>query len=257
MNARVEDHDRHVEDWYPKIESLFVGRLALHRIDELYTHVKGCDRCERVFNRFASAEKRLFGRPKAISPFAAERVRGRLFHRDGAPRARLPVLGFVSAVVASIALLAVFVPRAFQASNEFGSRGANEANAIADDASFRALAVSLDAKGSLEVRDLASGRQTLAPSTRVKLVYSNFGAYAYASVAVIDSSGSTIVAVPPMPIDRNVVDAELGRAIAIPDDAAKGPIEIVARFSTTPGPASKDDLVRVVKAEIGPSVEGR
>src|SRR5215471_17920997 len=99
MNERVEGPDQHDDAWYGKIETLFSGKADSARVDEVYAHLKTCDRCERTFNRFALAEKGLFKRAHALSPHASERVGRRIFKAERKSAARFPIVGLVAATV--------------------------------------------------------------------------------------------------------------------------------------------------------------
>lgn len=97
----LDDHVGQLE----RIERHFLGALSPRESEEVYDHVRGCPRCERAYERFASAERALYasGGERALSPASLDRVRDRLFE-GAAPvvapeprgypalRAALPVL---------------------------------------------------------------------------------------------------------------------------------------------------------------------
>jgi hypothetical protein len=259
MNARVEEHQQHADAWFAKIESLFKGKLDGEKAVELYAHVKSCDRCEKVFNRFATAEKALFGEKHAMPSFASDRVASRLFVDAKKPGARPAIIGIAFASALSLMLLVGIVPRTTERAEEFRARSGSTAG-VKTDAMLRAFAVALGSDGELDVRDLASSQSKPKVGDRIKLLYSNFGPYSYASAVIIDAGGKTIARIAPALIDRNVEDTDLAPAIPLPDDVTAGPMKIIVVFSTNANgaagagspsePASADRIVRVIETEL-------
>lgn len=247
MNERIEYSERAHDETIGAIEELFRGSLSKERADEVSAHVLSCDRCERVYQRYADAERALFAQnqEKGLTPFAQDRVRARLF--GDAPPQKSKVPGFLLSTAATIALacvLAIFVmPQT--PPEEFGSRGAG-AETLAPESKLRALVLVPKGEG-IEVVDLAAGAHVLQKGDRLKLLADSSAAQRFASAVVAAEEGRVLAEVEPVEIGANAKDAAVGPTITVADWPPA--VKIVLRLGADQKRAVANDTARDQGAE--------
>jgi hypothetical protein len=243
----VEQHDAILRD----IEALFRGRLEKDRAGAVVDHVKDCDRCERVYQRYADAEGALFRDKKSeLNLFAKNRVAARLFDTAPKPRPRfVPKLVAGMTAAAAFALMAiVFVPQ-----SQYTARGNDEA--LAPETTLRVLAVTKD----LQVVDLAGGDVKITQGDRLKLLYDSGARHRFGTVAIVHESGRVLADITAKNIDADVVDRPFGAMIPV-DNWPKGQVAFIMRLSIEPQPSVTDfgatakdepgDAIRVLKVRV-------
>jgi hypothetical protein len=224
-----------------KIERLFQGKLPDDQARELVTHLRDCQPCLRLYERFAGAEKAMFvaegKRSPDLNPYQEARVSQRLFATTPAKPRWSPKLLWSTGLLASAlsALLLVSVTnRAHTPTETFGARGGGVPEKKAPDVSFRALRLRQAPDGRIEVSDLASGLEGVRPGDRIKLLYTNFGKDRFAEVAALGAGGRVLPLAGQTEVRSDAEDQVFGDSIVVSTEWPSGPIRIVARFSETP-----------------------
>jgi hypothetical protein len=206
------------------IEQLFRGRLASGKADEVSAHVRECEACDRVYQRYAEAERALFEKtPHAEFPaFAQQRVAARLFKEPGVAPKRLPKFLISTATAGALAALALvlFIPR-----GDFAPRG--DQQRLAPSSTLRALALRDEG-----VVDLASA--PLRRGDRLKLLADTGPEQRWASAIIVAEDGRVFATIEPAEIGPNAADAPLGSSILVDDTWPKGQSKIILRLAPDP-----------------------
>ena len=165
------------------------GRLSDREAEAMRAHVRTCERCERVYERHASAEAVLFAGASADAdsdlthPGQLDRVAARLFGADDSGAVPAPEKrsrwAFGGGLAAAAAVAAVVVTVGPEGERPIGGapdgrqsrQGA--ASTVSSSASLRALRVRITEAGP-RVTDLASG-DAVRPGDRIALLYTNLG----------------------------------------------------------------------------------
>lgn len=218
------DHGRYQES----IERLFTNGLSAEKQAELRQHIKGCNSCEQTYERFAKAERALFNNAPALTPFAAERVLGRLLPEKKPRREHRAWIYSVGGVMAAAAAILVIARGPTEAPSEFTTHN-NEVVAPQLQVTLRALRVRVDASGSAEVADVGAGGK-LSPGDNLKLLYSNLGEAATLKVEAITADGARHVLIKPFDMMAQSEDRSAGDAFIVPDTWPAGPVKIVGTF---------------------------
>jgi hypothetical protein len=222
------------------IEDLFYGRLPPERAAMVSSHVKSCARCERAFERWASAERALFEK-REWTPFAEDRVADRLFGAPPPKPRRAPA--FIGVFVTATALAAaaiVGLPRI--QTDEFAPRSGSGTH-LAPEVKLRALRVRAP-----EVADLSGGGE-LARGDRLRLFFDAGAAHRYASASIVAENGRVLEHLAPAEIEAGATDRPLGGGFTAGDDWPIGQVTIVLRLSATPAPAGRRFDERAYDAE--------
>lgn len=198
-----------------EISEFFHGRLGAARASEIRDHIRGCQQCDRLYERMALAEKALYKAGPKAAPPSFQRVSARLFEDAPAKRAALdwrPALGVLVAVSAALML---FVTVSQPRSDEFASRGIQAK--LTSELGLRALRVRRGGpEGRIELRDTAE--VPLRPSDELKLLYSS-AHYRYVSV-YLAQDGAILEAIEQIEI-KDAVNAKLPGTIRIGSSPAK------------------------------------
>lgn len=146
MNADRRDH-REVHGKAERlIERELSGEALKHEeLETLRGHLRECDRCRRVYDRYVAAEAQLFRGPdRAATPGQLQRVERRLLGDDrDAPGASIRGGWKPVAMVGAMAALAAVVLTVRAPLDEFQPRGGARPKDVGEDfgARFRALSV--------------------------------------------------------------------------------------------------------------------
>lgn len=254
MNERIEYSESAHDETIGAIEELFRGSLSKERANEVSAHVLSCDRCERVYQRYADAERALFAETNknVLTPFAQDRVRARLFGDAPPKKSKVPSFLLSSAVTVALAcVLAIFI---IPPQPELMSRGTN-AETLAPESKLRALV--LVPKGeAFEVIDLAAGDRGLQNGDRLKILADSSAQQRFASAIIAGENGRVLAELQPVEIGPNAKDAAVGETITVAGWPPE--VKIVLRLGADQKRAGADDAakdegsesVRVLKVRV-------
>jgi hypothetical protein len=239
----------HVE-YERMIEARIAGELSPERIDHLHDHLRSCNQCARLYERFVEAEQALCGSAAAINVLQRDRVEARLLASARPPKAWWAwsfraQLG-LAAITASLLALFLLVPP-----DEFASRGGGAT--LSSDIELRALAIEPRPEGGFAVHP-ASGR-TLGLGDHLRLLVENEADFDFITVELVGDK--RVVLLERHPIARTT-EAKLGDPIAVNQAWPEGEVQIRAVFfrgeNRAPSDASASDgddwAVRTVKARV-------
>lgn len=223
--------------------SFLHGGVSPADFEAMRRHVRECESCERLYERYAQAEAALHvgSTGKATNAGQLDRVAGRLF--DPAPatrRGNRPVWAGLSAFAAATAALVIAVavpgPEAGPgprpgSGDELRSRSGSSAQ-VAPDLGLRVLRARADGP-SVDVRDVTAVG-SVRVGDRVAILVTNLANAAQVQIDLMGSDGVIETLVASQPIASDVEDERVG-TLAVDDDWPSGPVVLRARFQLEGG----------------------
>jgi hypothetical protein len=232
------------------------GVLSARDHDAMRAHVRDCETCERVYERYAAAEAALYPRSADRPTHAGQvdRVAQRLFAREapaGAAGRERGARWAVGGALAAAAAVAIVVAAPGSGPRDVTGAGPDDGlrsrqggvAAVAPDASLRALRVRPGESGP-QVTDLGSGAAVRA-GDRVALLYTNLGDLDRVAIDRVTPDGSTTSVVEMTDIRADVEDERL-KTLVVTEDWAEGVHVLRARFV---GPGGRE-TVREVRLDV-------
>lgn len=222
------------------VRSFERGALPARDDSAMRGHVRDCETCQRVYERYAAAEAALYPRQADRSTHAdqVDRVAQRLFEREtrvgsaGRERGARWAAGTALAAAAAVAIV-VAAPGSDRrdtppvgVDDGLRSRQGGVA-AVAPDASLRALRVRSE-KSEPQIIDLGSGA-AVRPGDQVALLYTNLGELDRVAIDRVTPDGATTRVVEMTEIRADVEDERL-KTLVVTEDWAEGLHVLRARF---------------------------
>ena len=237
MSERIHD------ETIAAIEDLFRGKLSAERTKEVSSHVESCAECERVYQRYADAERAMFTKDAPLTPFASDRIQARLF---GAPKPKASVLPRFAPVLAAVAA-AVLAAIIYLPTDQLTARG-GDTKTLAPESTLRALALQNNG-GVVGVVDLGAGDKPLAKGDKVKLLADTSKDQHFASAVIVGANGKVIAEVAPIEIGPNADDAPIASSMLVDDTWPEGQVKIVLELAPTAKKADPDAIAHDDGAE--------
>lgn len=220
MNA---SNEQHVE---ADIARLFERGLSATEHDAMSAHVRTCARCERLYEKYAAAERALTRRaPDDLASASFDRVQARLLG-PAKPRPKTKWWAALGAVAAAAAVLLVL--RA--PTEELRARGGAEV--LRPEYAIRVLRVRGDAD-DLTVVDATSA--PLVAGDRLKVLASSGSGARWVRIRVADEAG-VVHSQAATALAPDALEAQLPGVIEVPPTWKIGAVRVVATFA-----ASVDD----------------
>lgn len=246
--------DRTHELMRRRVRAQFERGLDADERRVLFEHLRTCEPCRALYDRYASLERALHPDADAVPGAVLDRAEAVVLGVSPGGRAqrRWTPLFAVAATMAGAASALVLGPAEppRQSTPEvaaFLARGDDEV-VPAEGLGVRVLRLR-DRGGSVDVDDLASvTAPALAPADRVAVVYTNHAGARSLEVRLRTTDDSSSVLVPRAPIPSGVEDHPVGEPFIVAD-WPPGPLEVVADFR---GPDGQVWLRRAqVRLEVG------
>lgn len=215
------------------IETEFTGGLPPEEGRRLADHLRGCDACAKVYERWSQAERAMTPSAPVLTRGQADRVASRLF----AGTLPKPRRGFLSvgvfAATAAAAVLLVVVP----STQELQPRGGVEV--VDPRVSLRALRIRR-VGGDLQA---AGADQGLAPGDHLRLLYTAPAGVDGARVTLTDGANRVHLLFEGR--IEPAIDGKLGAPMKVDHAWAPGEIRITASFSR-----GEEELRRTVETRL-------
>jgi len=230
-----------------QIKLLFSRGLSPESDAKVRTHVAACDRCARLYERYAEAERALHQQDlnSALNPSMQARIEGRLFEAEAPKQGHaLPRIAVALAAVSALAVatFSAVVPPTPDAMQPRGVHVPPPRTGLV----MRALRVRrID--GQPQVQELGHGVQDLVPGDEVALMYVNIDGALTAQVILRSLEGSQRVLLSRTAIKRTYKDERLGPVITVSEDWPQGPATLVGHFDGPDGPMQRKVYVNRVE----------
>lgn len=250
------------ENWQVQIEDCFSGRLRGEALDALYAHLRDCDECQRVFERFSQAERAL-GRAdggRSLTNVERDRVRARLFKSAPPEQKSSASLWLGSFVVMTAAIIVAVVaaprPRVDVVHEQMQPRGSGPA--LSHTISLRVLRVR-HSDSKTAVVGLGE-KESVVAGDELRFLYTNLSDFAEGAL-LIDGPQGRRVLTSKHTLRKAAEDAPFGKPFIVPEDWTEGVLTITAVYwpqegekldpSSLNGPEdSPRRSVRVVRTRI-------
>lgn len=230
----------HVDD---QIARLFESGLGPKESAALFDHIRECSSCEGVYERYAAAERALYGDPDdALNVAAIDRVARRVV-ADAETSTRTTKTGWwVPVGLLAAAVAGAFLVARVEMDDQLTKRGTEEVV----DAAYAVRALRIRTAPAEEVRVDDASSNTLRAGDQMKLLYSTGATPGRLTVTVVDEDQRVLYRSEPVEVRANEVEAKLPGSISVATDWRAGPVEIVATFVSADG----ERRVRVAKSTV-------
>ncbi len=211
------------------IHQHFAGKLSSEAYGTLRTHLRQCEHCERVYERYASAERGLYHtEDEALTAASLGRMQTALFDAPAPAAPRPPWWARTPMVFAALgAVVFLFMLRPEPTQDTLQARGA--AVAPAPGISFRVLRLRSEG-GKVKVQDLGTKDAQLKAGDQVILLYTNLSGAKSAQVILRSEQHAKVVLVPRHALKTEVEDARFGPPLIVDETWPMGSIQIEAQF---------------------------
>ncbi len=212
------------------IARLFEKGLGAQEQARAMAHIRDCEDCKKLFERYAEAERALYvgATSEGQAPPSFDRVQARLLESAPAPRPRLLFkIAPLIAIAAAVVLFIQVIP-----SDEFRSRGRNSpGQAPALDAAFavRALRLRMNNDGQPQVQDAASA--TLVPRDKLKVLLSTGASPSWVRFVILSEDREVLYQADVQSVTENTIEARMEGLVSVMPSWKPGRLTLVAIFS--------------------------
>ncbi len=212
------------------IARLFERGLEAQEQAKVMAHIRDCEDCKKLYERYAEAERALYASAtlEGLAPPSLERVQSRL--QLGVPAQkprRLFKLAPLAAVAAAVVLFVQVSP-----DDEFRARGrSSPRQAPALDAAFavRVLRLRAGVDGQPRIQDAASA--TLAGGDKLKVLISTGASASWVNLVILSEARHVLYRSDVQRVTANTIEARLEGLVSVAPSWKPGLLTLVAVFS--------------------------